>query len=327
MKALVTGGAGFIGSHLVDGLLAAGWEVIALDNLSTGRRANLAHLAAEPRFRLVEGDICDGALVGRLLEGCDVVFHLAALVGVRHVVDNPLLGIRTNVIGTEAVLAAACRRGVRVCVASSSEVYGQSEAVPLAEDGPRVLGPTWFARWSYATSKALDEHLAFAYAGQGLPVSVVRYFNAYGPRLDPAGYGSVVARFIGQALAGEPLTIHGDGQQTRSFTYVADTVRGTILAGTESAALGEVFNVGNEQEITIAQLAREIIALTGSRSSLRFLPYAEVYGPDFADPRRRQPDTGKARQRLGFVARVALSEGLTRTIAWFRSGLQPASAG
>ena len=319
MKALVTGGAGFIGSHLVDGLLAEGWEVVALDNLSTGRRANIAHLQGNPRFTFIEGDICDEELVRRLVHGCHAVFHLAAVVGVKHVVSNPLLGIRVNVRGTENVLAAAYAQGVRVCVASSSEVYGESSAVPFAEDGPRVLGPTWIPRWSYATSKALDEHLAFAYRDQGLAVSVVRYFNAYGPRLDPAGYGSVVARFISQALAGESLTVHGDGQQTRSFTYVADTVRATILAGTQPAALGEVFNVGAEAEITIEQLAREIISLTGSPSRLVFQPYTAAYGASFADPRRRFPDTRKARRLLGFSAQVPLAEGLARTIAWFRS--------
>ncbi len=343
MKALVTGGAGFIGSHLVDALLADGWEVVALDNLSTGRRANIAHLAHEPRFHFYEGDICDEALVERLVRGdaarlvrgdaarlvrgdatqsvrrCDVIFHLAALVGVKHVVDDPLLGIRTNVRGTENILAAAYRHGVRVCVASSSEVYGDSSAIPFSEDGPRVLGPTWVPRWSYATAKALDEHLCFAYRDRGLAVSVVRYFNAYGPRLDPAGYGSVVARFIGQALAGEPLTVHGDGQQTRTFTYVADTVRATILAGTQPAALGEVFNVGAEVEITIEELAREIVARSGSRSQIVYQPYAEVFGPHFADPRRRVPDASKARRLLGYSAQVPLGEGLARTLEWFRS--------
>jgi UDP-glucose 4-epimerase len=319
MKALVTGGAGFIGSHLVDGLLTEGWEVVALDDLSTGRLANLAHLAGEPRFRLVEGDVCDARLVARLVAGCDVVFHLAALVGVRHVVDDPLLGMRTNVRGTENVLAAAHREGVRVCLASSSEVYGDSAVVPFVEDGPRVFGPTWVARWSYATAKALDEHLCFAYRDRGLAMSIVRYFNAYGPRLHPDGYGSVVARFAMQALAGEPLTIHGDGQQTRSFAYVSDTVRGTILAGTQPAALGEVFNVGSGAEITVEQLAREIVSLAASTSELIFVPYAEVYGPGFADPRRRVPDIGKAQRLLGFTPQVSLREGLERTIRWFRA--------
>ena len=318
MKALVTGGAGFIGSHLVDGLLADGWEVVALDNLSIGARANLAHLADERRFRLVVGDVCDEKLVARLLDGCDVVFHLAALVGVKYVVENPLLGMRTNVRGTESVLAAAHARGARVCLASSSEVYGNSLAVPFVEDGPRVLGPTWFPRWSYATAKALDEHLCFAYRDLGLAVSIVRYFNTYGPRLDPAGNGSVVARFIMQALAGEPLTIHGDGQQSRSFTHVSDAVRGTILAATEPAGLGEVFNLGTQQETTIEQLAREIIALTDSQSPLSYVPYTVAYGPDFVDPRRRAPDISKARRLLGYEPKVSLQEGLVQTIAWFR---------
>ena len=326
MKALVTGGAGFIGSHLVDALLAARWEVVALDNLSTGRRANIAHLAGEPRFVFVEGDICHKGLVARLVRGCDLVFHLAARVGVKHVVSDPLQGMRTNVMGTEAVLSAVYREGVRVCLASSSEVYGASLAVPYAEEGPRLLGPTWIPRWSYATAKALDEHLCFAYRDRGLQMSIVRYFNAYGPRLHPDGYGSVVARFIQQALAGQPLTIHGDGQQTRAFTYVEDTVRATILAGTQEAALGEVFNVGTPVETTIEDLARQIIALTGSPSALSYLPYRSAYGADFADPRRRCPDTGKARRLLGFEAQVPLERGLMQTVAWFREGIDKPGA-
>lgn len=318
MKALVTGGAGFIGSHLVDGLLAGGWQVVVLDNLSTGRLANLAHLAHEPRFSLVEGDLCDAGLVARLAQGCQVIYHLAALVGVKHVLDDPLGGIRTNVYGTENVLAAAARCGARVCFASTSELYGQSTAVPFVESSARVLGPTWVPRWSYSTAKAIGEHLCFAYRERGLSISIVRYFNAYGPRLHPAGYGSVIARFIGQALAGEPLTIHGDGRQSRAFTFVADTVRGTMLAGTQGAAVGEAFNIGSEAETSIVELAHAIIALTGSRSTLSFQPYEEAYGPSFADPQRRVPDVGKARRLLGFAAQVPLAEGLAQTIAWFR---------
>jgi UDP-glucose 4-epimerase len=318
MKALVTGGAGFIGSHLVDELLARGWEVTALDNLSTGRRANIAHLAHDARFSLAVGDICDVALVERLVRGCDVVFHLAALVGVKYVVEDPLRGMQTNVRGSEMVLAACSRHGVRVCVASSSEIYGNSPETPFREDGPRLLGPTWVPRWSYATAKALDEHLCFAYHAQGLPVSVVRYFNAYGPRLDPRGYGSVVARFISQALAGEALTIHGDGRQSRSFTFVADTVAGTILAGTRPEAIGQAFNIGHGQETTIAELAGQIVALTGARSTITYLPYEAAYGPNFADCRRRVPDIDKARRLLGFVPQVPLDEGLQRTIEWMR---------
>lgn len=318
MKALVTGGAGFIGSHLVDALLAGGWQVVVLDNLSTGRPANLAHLAREPRLTFVEGDVCDAGLVARLMRGCEVVYHLAAVVGVRFVLDDPLGGIITNVHGTENVLAAAARYGARVCFASTSELYGQSKDVPFAEASARVLGPTWVPRWSYATAKALGEHLCFAYRARGLGVSIVRYFNAYGPRLHPDGYGSVVARFIVQALAGEPLTVHGDGRQSRAFTFVADTVRGTLLAGTEAAALGEAFNIGGDTETSIEDLARTIVALTGSPSPISFQPYEAAYGPNFADPQRRLPDVSKARRLLGFGAQVPLAEGLARTIAWFR---------
>ncbi len=326
MKALVTGGAGFIGSHLVDALLAGGWQVVALDNLYTGRLANLAHLACEPRFTFVEGDVCDAGLVARLAAGCEVIYHLAAVVGVRYVLDDPLLGMRTNVHGTENVLSAAQAVGARVCFASTSELYGESGDVPFAEGSARLLGPTWVHRWSYATAKALGEHLCFAWRDRGLAVSVVRYFNAYGPRLHPAGYGSVIARFIQQALAGEPLTVHGDGEQTRAFTYVADTVQATILAGTRPEALGEAFNIGGEAETSIAALAREIIALTGSPSTLAFQPYEAAYGPGFADPQRRAPDAGKAQRLLGFRATVPLSEGLARTVAWFRNTSSQPSA-
>ncbi len=223
-----------------------------------------------------------------------------------------------NVRGTENVLDLAFRYGVRTVIASSSEVYGKSTQVPLREDDDRLLGPTTVPRWSYADAKAIDEYVALAYARKGLPVAVVRYFNAYGPRLDPRGYGSVVARFFTQALRGEPLTIYGDGRQTRCFTYVADTVRGTILAGTKPEAAGQVFNIGSDREITIADLAQQILALTGSSSGVIFVPYVFAYGPDFEEARRRVPDVRRAREILGFEAKVPLEEGLRRTLEWFR---------
>jgi UDP-glucose 4-epimerase len=319
MRILVTGGAGFIGSHLVDALLAEGHTVTALDNLSTGRWENLAHLSDHPAFRLVRGDILDAGLVGRLVAEADMVYHLAAAVGVAHVVRDPLGGLRTNVRGTENVLESCARQRRPVLLASSSEVYGRSRRVPFREDGERLLGPTTITRWAYATAKAVDEHLALAYAAQeGLRVSIVRYFNAYGPRLDPQGYGSVIARFIGQALRGEPLTVHGDGGQTRCFTYVSDAVRGTILAATKEEGAGEIFNIGSPWETSIRQLAEQILALTGSRSPIVFVPYASVYGPRFEDPPRRRPSVRKAARLLGFRAEIPLAEGLRRTLAHFR---------
>ena len=264
VRVLVTGGAGFIGSHLVDALGGKGAEVTVLDSLVTGRASNV-----EGRARLVEGSILDADLVDKEVEAADEVFHLAAAVGVRHIVDDPLGSLRTNSRGTEHVLDACARHRRRVLLASTSEVYGKSPNLPWREDDDRVLGSTDVPRWSYATAKALDEHLALAHANAGLPVTIVRYFNSYGPRLDPRGYGSVVARFLGQALTGEPLTVHGDGTQTRCFTYVGDTVSGTLLAARSRDALGRVFNIGSDVETTLDDLARTIIDLTGSTSSDR----------------------------------------------------------
>lgn len=319
MRILVTGGAGFIGSHLVDGLLAQGHDVSALDNLSTGRLENLSHLAGHAAFQLVQGDILDMGLVDRLVAGVDMVYHLAAAVGVAHVVRDPLGGLRTNVRGTENVLEACARYHRPILLASSSEVYGRSRRIPFRENGERLLGPTTVTRWAYATAKAVDEHLALAYASQeGLRVSIVRYFNAYGPRLDPQGYGSVIARFLGQALRGDPLTVHGGGRQTRCFTYIDDTVRGTILAATKEEGAGEIFNIGSRQETSVRELAERILVITGSRSPIVFLPYEQVYGSRFEDPPRRRPSVRKAARLLGFRARIPLEEGLRRTLAYFQ---------
>lgn len=326
MNILVTGGAGFIGSHLVDRLLAEGHEVVVIDNCVTGRAENLAQHADERRLRFLRGSILNETLVAAACRDADVVYHLAAAVGVTHVVRDPLWAIVTNTRGTEIVLKRAFESRARVVFASSSEVYGQSDAVPFAEDGPRVLGPTWIHRWSYATAKALDEHLCWAYADKGLAVAAVRYFNVYGPRMDPAGYGSVVARFVSQALAGEPLTIHGDGQQSRCFTYVAEAVEATILAGTRDEALGQAFNVGHEAEVTIQTLAERIVAVTGSSSPLAFVPYDAAYGAGFADTRRRVPSVEKAATQLGFRARVGLDDGL-RTVVDERRAAMAAADG
>jgi UDP-glucose 4-epimerase len=318
MRVLVTGGAGFIGSHLVDALMAQGHEVTVLDNLSVGKVANIAHHLGSERFRFINDSILNTATLEPLVRQADLIFHLAAVVGVKYVVEDPLNAIIVNVRGTENVLELAFKYWVRTVIASSSEVYGKSTEVPLREDGDRLLGPTTVPRWSYSDAKAIDEYFALAYAQKGLPVTVVRYFNAYGPRLDPRGYGSVVARFFTQALRGEPLTVYGDGQQTRSFTYVADTVRGTILAGTVPEAAGEIFNIGSDREVPITDLARRILALTGSPSEIVYVPHTAAYGPDFEETRRRVPDVRRAREVLGFEAEVPLEEGLRRTLEWFR---------
>ena len=318
-RVLVTGGAGFIGSHLVEALLERGDTVTVLDDLSTGAEANLQEVIGRAGLGVVRGSVLDPAVVDRLVADADTVYHLAAAVGVRNIVARPLDSLITNVRGTEIVLEAAFRHGARVLLASTSEVYGKSDQLPFRETGDRVLGPTWVHRWGYATSKAIDEHLAFAYADRGLRVSVVRYFNAYGPRIDEQGYGSVIARFAGQALRGESLTVHGDGQQSRCFTFVSDTVRGTILAGTRDEALGQVLNIGRGAEVSIAELAEMVRGILGSRSAVTLVPYESYYPKGFEDTRRRVPDTTRARELLGFAASVDLADGLGQTLAWCRA--------
>lgn len=318
MRILVTGGAGFIGSNLVDLLLADGHEVRVIDDFSTGRRSNVAHLVG--RIEFFEGSILERSLLDAAVGGSDLVFHLAAAVGVRNIIDQPLRSIHTNVQGTENVIEACLAADARVVLASTSEVYGKSSKIPMSEDDDRVTGPTHIARWSYSTAKALDEHLAFAYAAErGLRMSIVRYFNTYGPRLHENGYGSVVASMIGQALSGEPIIVHGDGKQTRCFGFVGDTIRGTILAGTIDDAQDEAFNLGNPVEISIAELAERIRSACGSSSEIVFKSYDEVYGSGFEDTKRRVPDISKAERTLGWAPTVALDDGLARTIEWWRA--------
>jgi UDP-glucose 4-epimerase len=315
VRVLVTGGAGYIGSHLVDALLESGHEVRVIDNLSTGKAANLTHRLGDIRF--VNGSILDHSLVEREVQEVDVVFHLAAAVGVRHIVDDPLGSLLTNTRGTENVLAACHRYWRKVLIASTSEVYGKTSRVPMREDDDRVLGPTTVHRWSYSTAKAYDEHLAFAYAAHELPVVLVRYFNSYGPRIDERGYGSVVANFLRQALAGDPLTVHGDGGQSRCFTYIDDTVRGTLAAAFTPEAEGLVFNLGSTRETTIAELAEMIKTAVGSTSEICPTSYESYYGPGFEDTRRRVPDITRAREILDWEPRVALEDGLAQTIDWW----------
>ncbi len=316
-KVVVTGGAGYIGSHLVDWLVGEGHQVTVLDDLSTGNAAWLAAPCRRGEVHLVTGSILDAGLVEREMAGAATVFHLAAAVGVGRIVADPLGSLRTNLIGTENVLGACARHGCRVVLASSSEVYGRPHGVPMSESGDRVLGPTTVTRWSYAAAKAVDEHLAFAYADEGLPVCVVRYFNSYGPRLDRRGDASVVAVFLRHALAGTPIPLHGTGQQTRSFTYVSDTVRGTVLAAAVPQAQGQVFNIGSARETRMYELAEMIVAAVGSRSPIQPSPYENVYGARFEDIPRRVPDISRARQVLGWQPQVSLEEGLKRTIAWW----------
>lgn len=318
MKVLVTGGAGYVGSNLVDTLLTRGDEVAIIDNLSTGHIGNIRHNLDNPRFKFVNDSILSGGTLERLVEWADVIYHLAAAVGVKYIVDDPIGTITTNVRGSENVLSLAYRYWKRVVLASTSEVYGKSMGGALREDQDRVLGPTTINRWAYSASKAVDEHIAYAYFRGGLPVSIVRYFNSYGPRVNEDGYGSVIANFIRQALNHDPMTVHGDGTQTRCFTFVEDTVRGTILAGERPEALGEALNVGNEREITILELAELIKGVCESRSEIRCIPYRDYYGHNYEDTPRRKPDMTKSRAVLGFEAEIDLEDGLRRTIEWCR---------
>jgi len=318
MRILVTGGAGYIGSNLVDALLSDGHSVTVVDNLSTGRIANIQHLLDHERFRFVNDTILNERLMDRLIADTNQVYHLAAVAGVRYVVDDPLQGVKTNVAGTELVLHHARRYWKRTVIASSSEVYGKNPNLPWSEEDDCLLGPTNVSRWSYALSKAIDEHCALAHARDGFAVSIVRYFNSYGPRLDANGYGSVVARFINQALAGQPITVYGDGLQTRCFTYITDTVRGTVLAGTVPEATGKVFNIGADSEITIAALAELVRTLVGSDSAIVNVPFEDVFGNRFEETRRRVPDIRRAAGVLGFRAATPLEDGLRATIDWFR---------
>jgi UDP-glucose 4-epimerase len=317
MRILVTGGAGYIGSNLVDALMADGHNVSVLDNLSTGKIGNIQHLLDHERFHFVNDTILNETIMDRLIAEADQVYHLAAVVGVKYVLDDPLRGIQTNIRGTEIVLEKEYKYWKRTVIASSSEVYGKSPNAPLSEQDDCVLGPTTASRWSYALSKAIDEHCALALASRGFPVTVVRYFNSYGPRLDPNGYGSVIARFVSQARLGQPITVFDNGQQTRCFTYVDDTVCGTILAGTVPGAVGKIFNIGANRETRIVDLAHMIRQLVGAESEVVQVPYQSVFGEDFEETRRRVPDICRSVEILGFQANTPLEEGLSKTIAWF----------
>lgn len=301
MKILVTGGAGFIGSHLSDALLKRGDEVVAIDDLSTGSLQNIAHLMNERRFRFAEADIRDAVALNAAMNGCDRVVHLAARIGLKVIVESPLETIRVNAGGTEVVLDVASRNQVPVIVASTSEVYGLATRIPSAEHDPITFGSPTVGRWSYACTKAFDEFYALALQRErGLPAVVVRLFNTVGPR-QTGRYGMVIPRFVAQALAGEPLTVYGDGKQTRCFCSVADVVEAfTTLLDRTIALSGEVFNIGNPEETSVLELANRIVCMTNSSSTIRFVPFDEAYPPGFEEIYRRVPDISKARAVLGF---------------------------
>lgn len=315
---LITGGAGFIGSHLAEALLAQGQHVVAIDNLSTGRIENIAGLGGHPSFQFVYETIENETVMDRLVSECDMIFHLAAAVGVELIVRDPVRTIETNLTGTTTVLQLARRYRRKILIASTSEVYGKSDAIPYQEDADRVMGPTIKSRWSYAESKAMDEFLGLAYHKQfGVPVVIGRLFNTVGPR-QTGTYGMVIPRLAKQAVSGQALTVYGDGQQSRCFCNVKDTVRAVVTLSAEPRAVGEIFNIGSTEEITILDLARRILARSGSSSEIKLVPYDQAYEAGFEDMRRRVPDTSKIKAAIGWQPTIQLDRTLDEVIAQFR---------
>jgi UDP-glucose 4-epimerase len=318
VRALITGGAGFIGSYLSEALLDEGHEVLILDNLSTGSIDNIAHIKGRPGFEYFIDTVNNEPLLAELIDRSDVVFHFAAAVGVKLIVEQPVYTIETNVHGTEVVLKHANKKKKLVVIASTSEVYGKSEDVPFREDSDLVLGPTRKHRWAYACSKAIDEFLALAYwKERKLPVIIVRFFNTVGPR-QTGQYGMVIPNFVRQALAGEPITVFGDGEQSRSFTHVSDVVWALLKLVNEPKAIGEVINIGNMQEVTILKLAERVRELSGSKSPIKLVPYDEAYESGFEDMPRRVPDLTKVTAMIGYQTKNTLDDILVQVIDHFR---------
>ena len=319
MRILITGGAGFIGSHLAEAYLERGDEVLVIDDLSTGTIENIRHLKDNPKFQYTIDSVHNQPVTAELVDQCDVVFHLAAAVGVKLIVESPVRTIETNVRGTEVVLALANKKQKRVLVASTSEVYGLSTDVPFREDGNLVMGATTKGRWSYACSKAIDEFLALAYwREKKLPTTIVRLFNTVGPR-QTGRYGMVIPTFVRQALAGRPITVYGDGKQTRCFGYVGDVVGALIKLMDHPDSVGNVYNIGSSEEISIFQLAEKVKELTQSNSEIVLVPYDEAYEEGFEDMPRRVPDTSKINQLVGFKPEMML-DGILETVISYHRG-------
>ena len=322
MRILITGGAGFIGSHLADYLLALGHRVTIIDDLSTGSMENIREAKENPRFQYCIDTIFDKPLLAELIDDSEIVFHLAAAVGVLNIVESPVRTIETNVGGSELVLELAAKKKKQVLIASTSEVYGKSTKFPFSEEDDLVLGPTTKGRWSYACSKAIDEFLALAYYRERkLPVTIVRLFNTVGPR-QTGRYGMVLPTFVHQALCGAPLTVFGNGQQSRCFTHVDDIVKGLMQCVSSAAAVGQVFNLGNTEEVTISTLAERVIDATQSKSTIRYLSYDEAYGAGFEDMQRRVPDISKARQWFGYAPTRSLDEIIQSVVAYCNSSTE-----
>jgi UDP-glucose 4-epimerase len=343
MRVLITGGAGFIGSHLAEALLGKGHAVSIIDDLSTGSIQNIEHLklrygavngsattqrgglsvvaSSSAQFRYIVDTVMNVPLLAELVDQCDVIYHLAAAVGVKLIVESPVRTIETNVQGTEVVLQLANKKKKKVLVASTSEVYGKATKIPFSEEDDLVMGATVKGRWAYACSKALDEFLAIAYwKEKNLPVVVVRLFNTVGPR-QTGQYGMVLPTFVRQALSGAPITVYGDGKQSRSFTYVGDVVDALVGLALCDRAVGQVFNVGNAREISIEDLAHRVKTLAGSKSPIEHIPYAAAYGEGFEDMPRRVPDTSKIRRHIGWEPRVQLNEAIEKVISFQRNSL------
>ncbi len=318
MRYLVTGAAGFIGSHLCTSLLERGNEVWGLDNLSKGNLKKLDHLGNNLHFRFIQGSTVEKEKLRKIMQKTDVVFHLAAVVGVKRYVEDPVKVIQVNVCQTLDLLELAWQLGKKVIFTSTSEVYGKNTEVPFQENDNRVYGPSTADRWCYAVSKSAAEHLCLGYLRRGLPVVIVRYFNVYGPHGDSSDYGGVAARFINQSITGNPLTVHGDGSQTRCFTYVEDIVEGTIEAGVRPEAEGKIFNLGSRRETSILELAQLIRTISGVKGDIVFQPHKEFYGPYYEDIPRRIPDLSTAENILDYYPKVSLENGLSITIDWQR---------
>lgn len=322
MKALVTGGAGFIGSHLSEHLLHSGHQVTVVDDLSTGRMANIEHLLERRDFRFVLDTVRDEQTMHLLIQDCDVIFHLAAAVGVQLIVNDPVRTIETNIHGSEVVLAIANKFRKKILLASTSEVYGKSEKVPFREDDDTVWGPTHFSRWSYACSKAIDEFLGLAYYQQyGLPAVIVRLFNTVGPR-QVGQYGMVLPRFVQWALKDEPVCVYGDGQQCRCFCHVDDVIGALTALMLTPQSNGQLFNIGSDEEISIEGLADRVIELTGSKSQKKFISYEEAYGLPFDDMRRRVPCLDKVRQAVGYEPKHDLNATIKSIIDYYKAASQ-----
>lgn len=319
LRVLITGGAGFIGSHLADAYLERGDEIYIIDDLSTGSIENIQHLKGNPRFHYTIDTVQNTSVMAKLVDTCDVIFHLAAAVGVKLIVESPVRTIETNVRGTEVVLAAANKKKRKVLVASTSEVYGLSDQVPFREDGNLVMGATTKGRWSYACSKAIDEFLALAYwREKKQPTIVVRLFNTVGPR-QTGQYGMVIPTLVKQALSGRPLTVYGDGKQTRCFGYVGDVIGALVKLMDHEQAVGQVFNIGSNEEVSIAELAQRIKELTKSESEIVYIPYDEAYEEGFEDMPRRVPDISKISTLVGFAPSTRLDE-ILRQVTAYHSG-------